>query len=81
MGFGGGGGGGGGIEAFFSPSMLENPWEWLERRMLGGQQQQQQQQGQQQQGQGQGQGGPQPAAAAAMQGRAADEGALDRPWH
>lgn len=29
-----GGGSGPGIEAFYSPSMLENPWEALERRLL-----------------------------------------------
>lgn len=29
-----GGGSGPGIEAFYTPSMLENPWEALERQLL-----------------------------------------------
>lgn len=66
---GGGNSGGGGIEAFFNPSMLENPWEALERQLLGGA----------------GSGGD-PHHKRGWdgedgEGRAAAEGALDRPWH
>ena len=71
---GGGNGGGGRIEAYVSPSMLENPWAALERRLLGGgsaggpQQQQQQQHA----------GAPYGSAG---EGRLSVEGAADRPWH
>lgn len=73
---GGGNGGAGGIEAFVNPSMLENPWEALERRLLGGagsrgQPQQWQQEPQR----------PRGASPQEGEGRAAAEGALDRPWH
>lgn len=56
--------------------MLENPWEALERRLLGGagsggQPQQWQQEPQR----------PRGASPQEGEGRAAAEGALDRPWH
>ncbi|PRW57161.1 Hydroxyproline-rich glyco family isoform 2 [Chlorella sorokiniana] len=74
---GGNSSGGGGIEAFFNPSMLENPWEALERRLLGGvgngsAAQQRQQQHKRHWG---------PEGGGEGEGRAAAEGALDRPWH
>lgn len=66
------GSGGGGAEAFFNPSMLENPWEALERRLLpqacAAQEQQRAAVGS-------------PSADPELEGRGASEGAADRPWH
>lgn len=51
--------------------MLENPWDALERRMLGGAAQQWKEQA------GSGLPSPDPD----REGRGAVEGAMDRPWH
>ncbi|GAB4818958.1 hypothetical protein N2152v2_006004 [Parachlorella kessleri] len=85
-----GGAGSRGAEAFFSPSMLENPWADLERRLGVGsavslaakQQQEQQDPGQQPDGLLSSEADAEAAALGkSSEGRLAAEGFVDRPWH
>lgn len=68
------GSGGQGIEAFFNPSMLENPWAALEHQMLPGRQQPVP-------ARPAASGAPTLDAGSSEQGRLDPDGAADRPWH